>query len=599
MRIFFKIVLANLVALFLVGFLGVIFFGATFAALLQFEGETPHVEEGSVLVFNMSANLTDSPSGGDFWRTLEESMGTGSATGYSLRAVTHSIRSAATDPRVSALFIHGNFIPEGYGSGFSALREVRLALLEFRESGKPLIAYVEAPTVRDYYVASAAGRVIMNPYGMIGLSGLASQQIFIAGALEKYGVGIQVTRAGRYKSAVEMFTEIEMSEDNRTQIKELLDDLWGEILESVGESREISVADLQGMADGRGFIDPDLALEYLLVDEVGYLDQVLDGLREVTGTAADEHVPQVSMKAYSAAVEARPRRKRDTGGRVAIVYVEGDIVDGEGTLGSVGGDRFAREIRRMRQDDDIKALVVRINSPGGSVSASETIQREIERAREKMPVVVSFGSVAASGGYWIATASDRIFSQPNTITGSIGVFGILPNFRELANRHGVTFDGVRTARFADLFSLARPKTEAEMELIQEMVDEIYQDFLERVARGRDMSVERVHELAEGRVWSGKEALQHGLVDEMGGLGDAVGYAGEQAGLTNWGIDEFPRAADLAEMLAEMFSPETRPLGARDPVHTLVRELQGDYQTLQALNDPRGAYARMPFSLRIR
>lgn len=593
MKTFVKIVLGNLVALVLFGFVMMVFFGAAVTAL--FVGEEPfRVADGSVMVFDMSANITDAPVGDDLFKTIEQAIGPGAVPAYSLRNVTASIRAAAVDPKVSAIFLHGNLIEENYGSGYSALRELRLALHEFKAAGKPLVAYVENPTVRDYYVASVSDQIIMNPFGLVGLNGLASQQVFIKNALERYGVGVQVTRAGRYKAAVEMFTEEQMSEANRTQMEELLADIWGVVLLGVGEDRGIAPADLQELSDLRGFIKPGEALEIGLVDRIGYLDEALDALREITSRGAGEDFPQVDLNTYASTL-------KDSSGReaIAVVYVEGEIVDGEGRLGSVGGDRYAREIRRLRLDPNVQGLVIRVNSPGGSVTASETIQREIGLARERMPVVVSFGTVAASGGYWIATDSDRIFAQPNTITGSIGVFGIMPNFQEIANRFGVTFDEVKTSKFADIFSVVRPKTEEEMARIQEMVDEIYQDFLVRVAEGRDMSVERAHELAQGRVWSGKDALDRNLVDEIGGLGEAIAYAGEKAGLTGWHLQEFPRPADLAEMLTKILDPAQAPLVGQHPLGRLVRELGADYEALQTLNDPRGIYARLPFSLRIR
>jgi protease IV len=598
MRVFFKIVLGNLVALILFGFLAFFFFGLTFSALMMSDrGVT--VERNSVLIFDMSVNISDAPPAAEFMQVVEQSMGRRAVPTHSLRTVTNAIRAAANDKRVSGLFLHGSFMPQDYGTGFSALREVRLAVEEFRESGKPVLAYLENPTVREYYVASAAETIVLNPYGVVGINGLASQQFFLTGLLEKYGIGVQVTRAGRYKSAIELFTETEMSADNRAQTEELLYDIWNEILLKVSESRGISPADLQSLTDARGFIEPKRAVEQGLVDRVGYFDEVMNDVREIAGVSRRTHFPQIDIENYSSTLqEQSPRRRRGGGERIAIIYMEGDIVDGEGHPGSVGGNRFAREIRQLRMNGSVSAIVVRVNSPGGSVTAAETIQRELALAREEMPVIVSCGSFAASGGYWVATEADRIFAQPNTITGSIGVFGILPNLQELAHRHGVTFDTVRTGAFADVFSLTRPKTDQEMEIIQEVVDEIYQDFVQRVARGRDMTVEQADSLAQGRIWSGQQALQNGLVDEIGGLHDAIRHAGEAAGLDRWEIYEFPRPAEFAEVLAELLSPEHRPLVARDPLQVFLRDLQGDYRNLQLLNDPRGIYARLPFSLRI-
>lgn len=597
MKVFFKILLGNLVALFLFCFIAFFFFGVTFSALLM--SDRVRIDRGSVMVFDMSANITDAPPTPEFMQVLEQSMGRQAVPTHSLRSVTDSIRTAAHDNRISALFLYGTFIPQDYGSGFSALREVRLAIEEFRQSEKPVIAYLENPTVREYYVASAADQIVLNPYGVVGMNGLASQQIFLAGLLERYGVGVQVTRAGRYKSAIEIFTDTQMSPDNRDQTEQLLGDIWNEILSSVSHTRGISPENLQQLTDTRGFIDPDRALENGLVDRVGYFDEVMDELRGLTGGGERATFPQVSIDTYAGVLqEDTDRRARRGGKRIAILYMEGDIVDGDAPPGFVGGDRFAREIRQLRLNNSVRAIVVRVNSPGGSVTAAETIQRELALAGEQMPVIVSFGSFAASGGYWISTGADYIFAQPNTITGSIGVFGLLPNFQEIANRHGVTFDTVRTGRFADIFSFVRPKTEEEMELIQEVVDEIYQDFVERVARGRNMTVEQADSLAQGRIWSGRQALENGLVDEIGGLLQAVAHAADRAGLENWEIYEFPRPAEFAEVVAEMFSSQRAPLVARDPTQILLRDLQADYRTLQIMNDPRGLYARLPFSFRI-
>lgn len=598
MKVFLKIVFGNLVAMMLFLLLLFFLFGATFSALLMTGGRETSVGRNSVLVFDLTMNLMDAPPSAEFMQVIEQSMGRQSVPTYSLRTVTEALRQAAADQRISSLYLSGNFVPQEYGSGFSALRELRQALLEFKQSGKPVIAYLENPTVREYYVTSVADRIILNPYGVVGINGLASQQIFLAGALEKYGVGIQVTRAGRYKAAVEMFTEQQMSSDNRSQMTELLSDIWGEILTSIGESRGISTEELQGLTDARGYIEPDRAVEHGLVDSVGYFDQVMDDLREISGSAGNATFPQVDLDSYIAARSDKSSGTSGKGDLIAVVYVEGDIIDGDGMPGSVGGDTYARELRSLRLNHNVSAIVVRINSPGGSVTAAETIQREIALAREQKPVIVSFGSFAASGGYWIAAEADRIFAQPNTITGSIGVFGILPNLQELAKGHGVTFETVRTGRFADVFTLTRPKTDEEMELIQEVVDEIYSEFVARVARGRDMTIQEADQLSQGRIWSGKQALRHGLVDEIGGLHDAIAHAAEQAGLSSWQLYEFPRTAEFAEVLAEMFSTDRAPLVVRDPVQKLVGDLQGDYRTLQLMNDPRGIYARLPFSLRI-
>lgn len=596
MKVFFKIVLGNLLALCLFGAVALFIVGGMVASLFMSE-QTPVVETGSVLVFDMTANITDGPPVAEFGQLIEQGLGRSTVPTYSLRTVTASIRAGAQDKRISALFLYGNLIPEGYGSGFAALREVRAAVEEFGKSGKPVVAYLESPTVREYYIASVAGKIVLNPYGVLGVNGLASPQIFMAGLLEKYGVGVQVTKAGRYKSAVEAFTETEMSASNRQQTEELLTDLWREIVLRVSESRGIPAREIQRLTDEHGFINRDLAMESGLVDQIGYFDEVLEELRLIVGGESGVIFPQITLADYSGIVVKPSTQAGEGSNQIAVLYLEGDIVDGEGGSGSVGGNRFAREIRRLRTQGDVHAIVVRVNSPGGSVTAAETIQRELSLARDQMPVIVSCGSYAASGGYWVATEADQIFAHPNTVTGSIGVFGILPNVQELANRHGVTFDTVRTGTYADLFSMVRPKTEEEMALIQDVVDEIYVDFVTRVATGRDMSLERAESLAQGRVWSGEQALENGLVDQIGGLDDAIGFAAQQAGLKKWELYEFPRAVAFGEVLAEIMAPQQPPL-IRYPMQDFVREMQGEVRALQLMNDPRGIYARMPFSLRI-
>ncbi len=599
MRQFLKIVFGNLVAMGLFAFVIFLLFGAVITAIVVQEPPKT-VPDQAVLVFDMTVNLTDSPPSSDLWDMVERSLGGSSISTESLRTVVDTLDRAAKDPKITALHLSGSFVSANYGSGFSALRELRLAVERFKESGKPVLAYLETPSPRDFYVASAADEIHLHPYGALPMAGLASQQIFLGGFLEKYGVGIQTTRAGRYKSAVEMFTEEQMSEANREQTEVLLNDFWQEILHTLESARGVDRAALQQVADTRGFFEPEEALQAGLVDAVSHFDEMLDATRARAGQSPNGPLVQVAFDIYAATErEKRTPRRRAARDLVAVVYVEGDIVDGEGMVGTAGGDRLAREIRRLRGNDRVKAMVVRVNSPGGSVSAAEIIRREVDLAAATMPVVVSFGSYAASGGYWISAGADRIFTQPTTITGSIGGFGLIPNFQELADRHKVRFDTVKTGEFADMFSVTRPKTEREMEVIQEVVDRIYGDFLTIVAEGRNLSVEAVDELGQGRVWSGREALRLGLADEFGGLREAIAHAAADAGLERWEVVEHPRRLEWAEALAEALGGEpVPPLLRQGPAGRLIGELHEEYRLLQSLNDPRGVYLRMPFSLKI-
>ncbi|MEO7799624.1 MAG: signal peptide peptidase SppA, partial [Opitutaceae bacterium] len=540
MKNFFTSLLGALVALIIFSFgsmLLLIGFVGAMAALGGGDKATPTFENGSYVIFDLAGNITDAPRSFDL----------GSLTGadnnnLQLRTLTRALRAAAKDTRVAGIFIKGELSTAGYGTGYAALKEVRAALIEFKTSGKPVKAFLTTATTKDYYLASAASEVVIDPYGMIIMPGLASQPTFFAGAFEKYGVGVQVTRVGKYKSAVEPFTRRDMSVENREQIQNLLNDVWGGLVSDIAGDRGVTVANLQATVDAHGIIRAEQAVSGKLVDRVAYRDEVIDELKASTGrTGSKKPFKQITISAYTkVANDIVDAPKKGTGdtvtaksggrGRIAIVYAEGEIVDGEGELGEIGGTKFSREIRALRQDENVKAIVLRVNSPGGSATASETIQREIILAQKAKPVVVSMGSYAASGGYWISTYSDRIFAEPTTITGSIGVFGVQFDVQKLANGFGLTFDSVKTGKFADAITITRPKTAEEMAVFQNLVDWIYGEFVRKVAESRQLKRERVEEIAQGRVWSGVAAKELGLVDEIGGLDAALAYAAQKAGL---------------------------------------------------------------------
>ncbi|MDF9828264.1 protease-4 [Ereboglobus sp. PH5-10] len=623
MKNFFTSLLGSLTALaiFSIGSVicGFMFF-AVIGSMVGGGGDSRQVtvEKGAYLVFDMSVNITDAPA------QMDSSALMGALAGgrnepdrLQLRQVTNALKAAAEDSRIAGVFLCGGFEPDGYGTGYAALREVREALEQVRAAKKPVIAYLEQATVREMYVASLADELVLDPYGLVLMPGLASQPMYYAGAFEKFGVGVQVTRVGKYKSAIEPFTRTGMSPESREQMQKLLDDLWGDLRNDIAAGRGLRAQDLQVLVDREGFIQPEVALQRKLVTRLAYRDEVIDDLKTRTGREGSaEPFKQIGLQDY---IFTLPRTtgpaippKTETAGKrgggkgaVAIVYAEGAIVDGRGSAKDVGGERFARQIRRLRQDDKVKAIVLRVNSPGGSATASEHIQREIRLARKEKPVIVSMGAYAASGGYWIATYGDRIFAEPGTITGSIGVFGMQLDMQKLANNVGVTFDSVKTGKYADTRTIARPKTPDEMALYQRMVDWIYEEFVGKVAESRNIPKERVHEIAQGRVWSGAEALKLGLVDEIGGLDDAILYAVEKAGLgPNYRVQEFPRKKEMAEVLNEMlggrFSPEQSDArvraGNKGAVNELVSRIQDEAHILNEFNDPKGIYARLPLDL---
>lgn len=600
MKNFFASLLGTFAALLLFVFGAIIIVFVSLGVMAAMSERAPDVQDGSYLVFDLSANIMDAPAQLDGTLLTQALLGSGESETLQLRIVTEALETAAADPRIAGLLIVGEMTPAGYGSGFAALREVRGAIEEFRASGKPVQAYLEQAGTREYYLASAADDLALDPYGLLAVPGLASEPVFFANALDKFGIGVQVTRVGRYKSAVEPFTRTDLSPENREQFTQLLGDTWSEILNTIAASRELEPAQVQAIVDAEGILQAGPAVDAGLITRAAYRDEIIAELRAKTGTAgASNTFRQINLANYARAAGVI-RRDGGSGSGIAIVYAEGDIVDGEGGIGNVGGERFARAIRRLRQDEDVKAIVLRVNSPGGSASASEHIQRELRLAREVKPVVVSMGSYAASGGYWISAYADRIFAEPTTITGSIGVFGVLFNIQQLANETlGITFDTVKTGQFADAFTISRPKTPQELAMIQKLVDWIYDEFVGKVADARGLDRAVVEEIAQGRVWSGTEALRLGLVDELGGLEQAIADAAARAGLAgDVELMEYPRRKELAEVLAEMLSG-ANPSDGSGLASRVARSVQEELGTIESFNDPRGIYARMPLELKIR
>ncbi len=608
MKNFFTSMLGALAALVifaggcLILFLG---FLMAIAALGGGERSTPSFERGSYLVFDLSTNITDAPPPIDFG-----AFRGGREDTLQLRTVTRALHAAAKDSRIAGVFITGGLAPSGFGSGFAALKEVRAALLDFKAAGKPVNAYLTYATTKDYYLASTASELALDPYGLIVMPGLASEPMFLAGAFEKYGIGVQVTRVGKYKSAVEPFTRKDMSPEARTELQKLLDDIWAGVLADVAPTRGLTPEKMQSIVDREGLIRPEAAKAGKFVDRIAYRDEIYDDLKAKTGRAGSkEPFKQILLSDYAKLtkdIADNPRPREDAAtkssghSRIAVVYAEGEIVDGDGDTGDIGATKFSRELRKLRQDDDVKAIVLRVNSPGGSASAAETIQREVRLIKKVKPIVVSMGAYAASGGYWIAAYGDRIFAEPTTITGSIGVFGVQFDVKKLANDFGLTFDSVKTGKFADAITISRPKTDEELAVFQRMVDWIYGEFVTKVAEGRKLSREKVEEIAQGRVWSGVEAKKIGLVDELGGLDKAIAYAAERAKLgSNYRLIEYPRQKELLEAIQE-FLEKVVPENARASslATKIAQRVESELKLLRSFNDPQGIYARLPMNLSI-
>jgi protease-4 len=599
----FASLVGNLLGLALIVTMGV--GGLVFLVVSAASQDTgPKVKDKSVLVFDLSLNITDADPEYSTGELFEQAVAESIPNQIQLRNLLESLEEARQDDRIVALYLKGGNIPTS--NGVANLKEVREALEKFKESGKPIIAYDIDWTEQEYYLSSVADTVVIHPLGSLEMNGLSAQVTFLTGALDKYGVGVQVTRVGKYKSAVEPFLRKELSPENREQTQQLLNDLWREYVRSISSSRNLSPAQIGQIVNSQGILVAAEAQQQQLVDKVAYFDEVVTDFKALTEESEEEDklFRQMSIKSYSSTskvVEAK-QRETNSNNEIAIVYAEGAIVEGQGVSGQIGGDRIAKQLQKIRFDEDVKALVLRVNSPGGSATASEVISREIELIQaEDIPVIISMGNLAASGGYWISTTGDKIFAEPNTITGSIGVFGLLFNVQEIANENGITWDSVKTGKFADLTSSIRPKTPEELAQIQKMVDLVYERFITKVAESRQLSKSKVEEIAQGRVWSGIDAQEIGLVDELGGIEDAILAAADIAELgEDWKIVEYPKSRTLEERIFENLSGTkvTEAFPKLDPLTQEFLKLQKELAALQAMNDSRGIYTRLPFNFHI-
>ena len=566
-------------------------------SLIGSSNKGPTVENKSLLVIDLSVPISDAPAELNTSELISELSGQENQR-VTLREVLRSISLATTDDRIPAIFLTGNVSPGSYSSGLAALREIREALLRFKQSKKPIYARLVVPFTRTYYVASVADKIYLDREEGMAVSGLASEQLRFASLLKKFGIGVQVSKQGKYKSAVEPFLLDNSSPENTEQVQALLSDFWTEITTGIEQARGIKPGTVQELIAQKGLIDADTALEQKLVTNLEPLTAVMDELKQKYAEDSKNNTfRQITVANYLTAFDGRPRTP-EKGSKVGIVYAEGEIVDGEGDSSTVGGDKLARAIRKFRFDPDIKAIVLRVNSPGGSALASEVIRSELDSTQKAKPVVVSMGTVAASGGYWISTVANRVFAEPGTITGSIGVFGLFPNVQKLANENGVFWNPIETSPYSDLFTISRPKTDAELAVLQRTIDHIYDDFLKHVSAARHMPVDGVKEIAQGRVWSGSQAIKLHLVDEMGGLQAAISYAGTSAKLgDNPKITEYPVKKDLNEKLKELFKGSERPpVSKLDPINQELKALEAELHTLTHLNDPQGIYALLPIGI---
>jgi len=551
------------------------------------EAEKVTVKNNSVLVLNLETLVKDyAPKSDD---PFEEILGLADEK-LSLDQVLNAIENAKDDAKIKGISIKSL----GVNAGISQTQAIRNKLVDFKESGKFINAYADVYDQKTYYLSSVADSIFINPIGSLDFKGLSTEVLFFKDFEDKTGVQMEVIRHGKYKSAVEPYLYNKMSEDNRTQITSFLTAIWNEMLVDISKSRQISVEDLNAIADHLLARNSELAIESNLVDEALYSDEYTDKLKLQSGLTLDDKLNFISVKDYIST--GKGRIISSSSNKIAVIYAQGTILYGKGNEDIIGQELIINALRKARNAKDTKAIVLRVNSPGGSALASELIWRELEITKNEVPLVVSMGDVAASGGYYLSCNADRIFAQPTTITGSIGVFGTLPNIHKLANKMGINAEQVKTNKGAD-YSFFEPMSDEFREVTTEGIEQIYTTFLQRVADGRGMSIEAVDSIAQGRVWSGKEALDNGLVDELGTLDDAVAYAADLAEVNDYRVRNYPNYKfdfeDAFNSFPFMKSKE------KVLIEEIGLENYKIYQTIKQFNEMKGVQARMPFVLDIK
>lgn len=586
MKGFFKFTFASILGV-LIGLLIFILIGVGIIGAASQE-KPLEIKKNTVLVAKFDKPIIDRDPESPFNFALPASFKPEASMG--LDAILKNINKAKKDENISGILLDLTDIP----AGFASIEEIRNALLDFKESEKFIIAHADQFSQKSYYLASVADKVYMTPKGNMMFLGLGSEVVFLKKALDKMGIEFQVLKYGEYKGATEPLLYEKLSKENREQIQQYINSIWAHYTENISVQRNIPVDELNRYADEMLVSNAEMALEYKFIDGLKYFDEIIDELKEMTGTDIDKDINSVSISKYTKAPE-----KREVKGlakdKIAIVYASGSIKTGEGEDNTIGSDVFARDIRKARRDSTVKAIVLRINSGGGSGLASEIIWREVKLAKEVKPVIVSMGDVAASGGYYIAAPANKIFASPNTITGSIGVFGVFPNMQKLFNdKLGITTDVVKTNEHANFGSVFHPLNQNEKVLLQKEVDNFYAGFLEVVAEGRGMTVEEVDKIGRGHVYTGLDAKRIGLVDEIGGLEAATKAAAEMAELENYRIVKYPKIEDPFQKILNEMKAQASIKYAKEVLGTNYFYLQ----QIEDLKEIKGVQARLPFILKM-
>ena len=581
MRGFFKLVLANLTAIFILcaGFF-IFFIGFLIISSIS---EGVDVKQDSVLTLDLKTRIIDSPSEDqdDIFAFNKEKE-----TSVLLYDILQAINRAKNDNKIKGISLE----IDNFQAGMTQMDDIRNALIDFKKSGKFVYAYGNTVSQGAYYLGSVADKYYLNPAGLIELKGLSTEVTFFKNFAEKYGIGIQVIRHGKFKAAVEPFLRDEISPENKEQLSTLLNDIWANTSKKIADSRKISLPELNMITDSLYSYLPNLSLKYKLADQLIQKSEYDNIIRKKLNIDADKKINKISFAKYSESLESE-----NDGKKIAVLYASGAIYNGKGYDG-IYAENFVKEIKKIQKDDDIKAVVFRINSPGGSANASDEILFEMQQLKRKKPVIVSFGDYAASGGYYIAMGADKIFSEPNTLTGSIGVFGVIPYFKELAQKNGIRSDAVTTNANSNMISAINGLSPGTLTIMTRSVESTYQRFVHFVTQNRKKSFEEIDSVGGGRVWSGVRAKEIGLVDELGSLQDAIKYAAKSANIKDYRVSAYPAKVSKFQ---QIFSSETE----EDFSTRLIQRKLGkeNFKIFQHITDPDAKTAVLmesPFSVKI-
>ncbi|AYL94718.1 signal peptide peptidase SppA [Mucilaginibacter celer] len=596
MKQFFKFVLATIVGVIISGIIIGIVGAVLVIGLITAAGSDKPVDvsTNSILYMSLKNPITErtpnNPLAGLDFLGLDDDKSIG------LNDILSDIKRAKTDSNIKGIYLDESYMTAGQAT----TEEIRNALIDFKKSRKFIIAYAEVYTQGFYYMASVADKVYINPKGIFEFHGFSSQTTFLKGALDKLGIEAQIIKVGTFKSAVEPLFLTKMSDANKLQVTSYLGSLYDHFLTGISKSRGINKDSLFTYADNMRIQFPEDAYKLKLVDGLKYKDEILNDLKKRTGTDLRDDLKSVDLTEYAKNKADDSDDKSDDSSsknRIAVIYASGDINTGEGQDNTIGSETISKALRKARLDDKVKAVVLRVNSPGGSSLASDVIWREVKLVHETKPIIVSMGDYAASGGYYISCAADSIIAQPNTITGSIGIFAVLPNMQKLFNdKLGVTFDGVKTGKYADLGDVSRPLSPDERLILQNSVNRGYDDFTKAVAQGRGKTQAYINSIGQGRVWTGQQALKIGLVDRLGNIDDAIASAAKKAKIKNYRLVAYPEQKSFFNKLGNGLSAEVQ-------TRMVKKELGENYRVYEQIKGltqmMRTPQARLPYDLVIK